>query len=248
MTCGAGGDQECFLGACFGHTLLLADDSDFNLTAVPATVDLYAPNEGAFAITEYFNHTSCEHTANSSTCHLIMPFFFTGTVESDSFTRDKALFDYQFTVVFSKVPGEDTLTADLTNVSIGSAVHELASDVEANIENGVEALAGATLDFDGSAPASISVGDSINLELIAPAGHRERDYKNGTFEVELIFDSNGTEVAIPVTPVNTTFVNDGNSTGGAERSVQFTIEANYLGTYTIRAGATLESLARRRVL
>lgn len=121
-------------------------------------------SEPGFSMPDYFNNTDCTHDTNSSTCHYIIPFFFAGTATQDAFTRDKSIIDFEFTVVFSKVPGEDTITADLTSQSFGTVSHQ-STDVEADIENTAEALSGATLSFNGTVPSDIFVGDEITLEL-----------------------------------------------------------------------------------
>lgn len=87
------------------------------MTAVPADMgEFYFPSETGFGYTDYHNDTTnCDITADSSTCYFILPFFFHGTTSTTTFSRDMAFIDYKFTIAYNKVPGEDTLTAELTN-------------------------------------------------------------------------------------------------------------------------------------
>lgn len=82
---------------------------------MPGTVELVNPSEAGFTFLEYHNSTNCDITTNSSTCYFVMPFVFAGTVSESTFARDRAFIDYKFTVVYSKVPGEDTIVASLTD-------------------------------------------------------------------------------------------------------------------------------------
>lgn len=93
-----------------------------------------------------------------------MPIFYAGTVAPDAYTRDKAFIELEFTIVYSKVPGEDTISAELTSQSFGTVSHE-SSDVEANIENVAADLAGATVTFNETVPSEIFVGDELTLKL-----------------------------------------------------------------------------------
>lgn len=62
--------------------------------------------------------------------------------------------------------------------------------------------------------------------------------------------SNSSEVSLPVTISGTNIVyeNQGSTTPGELRSIIFDMPVNYLGTYTIKASATLESSVARRLL
>lgn len=68
------------------------------------------------------------------------------------------------------MPGEDTISATLTNQAIGSVSHTATDNVEANIENASEELTG-TLAFNETTPAEIFVGDDLTLKFMAPVGN-----------------------------------------------------------------------------
>lgn len=90
-----------------------------------------------FTILDYHNNTNCDHNSNSSTCYFVFPFYFVGTVDNTAFSRDLSLIDYRFTIEYAKVPGEDTISATLTDQSFSTPTHTKSTDVEANIENPV---------------------------------------------------------------------------------------------------------------
>lgn len=48
----------------------------------------------------------------------------------------------------------------------------------------------------------------MEVTLTAPPGHRERDFVSDSVEVEIVFESNSTEVVLPAHLYNTTFNNN----------------------------------------